>query len=99
MTQHYIPADMHLQQHDCENLEPHVYVTVFLIRFLQFRTKECFEFSGKWYFRLQDPVHLHTESQNIHIPTQVYSYISDPPKDTLQEHVHARQYNACSHEF
>jgi len=45
----------------------------------------------KWYFHLQDPVHLYIESRNIHIQTKVYSFISDPPKDALQKHenVHA----------
>jgi len=83
----YIPEDMHPQQHDCENLGLHVCGSTYQFS----RIAARFELWVKWYFHLQDPVHLHTESRNIHIQTQVYSFISDPPKDALQKHenVHA----------
>lgn len=65
---------------------------IVLITLLEFsRITPCFELWVKWYFRLQDPVHIYIESRNIHIQTKVYSFISDPPKDALQKHenVHA----------
>jgi hypothetical protein len=57
---------------------------IVLIRLLQFsRITASFQLWVKWYFHLQDLVHLHIEPRNIHILTQVYSFISDPPKDAF----------------